>query len=77
VRGMGRDSSKVDKALFQRLESFVQCTSIYDIPALDKAVKGVEAIICANTYVPEVVVEGQLLLLRTAERGGVKVHLNL
>lgn len=72
VRGMGRNPDKVDEALLQRLESFVQCTSIYDIPGLDQAVKGVDAIICANTYEPEVVVEGQLLLLRAAERAGVK-----
>jgi uncharacterized protein YbjT (DUF2867 family) len=73
VRGMGRNKDKVDQALFQRLESFVQCTSIYDIPALDRAVKGVDAVVCANTYAPEVVLEGQLLLLRAAERAGVKI----
>lgn len=73
VRGLGRNPNKLPKGLSQRLESFVQSTSIYDIPALNRAVKGVDAIICAYTYAPEVVIEGQLLLLRAAERAGVKV----
>ena len=75
VRGLGRNPNKLPDDLSRRLESFVQSASIYDIPALDRAVKGVDAIICAYTYAPEVVVEGQLLLLRAAERAGVKVWL--
>jgi nucleoside-diphosphate-sugar epimerase len=73
VRGLGRDPDKVPKSILERLESFEIISDIYDIPALDRAVKGVDAIICAYTYASEVVVEGQLLLLRAAERAGVKV----
>ncbi|RDW59129.1 NmrA-like protein [Coleophoma crateriformis] len=73
VRGMGRDRNKVPESTLERLESFVQCTSIYDLPALDRAVEGVDAIVNANTYAAEVVLDGQLLLLRAAERAGVKI----
>ncbi|KAI3397028.1 hypothetical protein diail_11263 [Diaporthe ilicicola] len=72
VRGIGRDPDKVPASLRDNLEGFVTSTGIYDIPALDKAVAGVDAVICAYTFLPEVVVEGQLLLLRAAERAGVK-----
>lgn len=73
VRGLGRNREKVPEDILQQLENFVQYTGIYDIPALDRAVKGVDAIICAYTYAPEVVIEGQLLLLRAAERAGIKI----
>lgn len=73
VRGMGRDPAKVPVSIREKLEGFVTTTGIYDIPALDKAVSGVDAIVCAYGFSPEVVLEGQLLLLRAAERAGVKV----
>lgn len=73
VRGMGRDPAKVPASLREKLEGFVTSSGIYDIPALDKAVSGVDAIVCAYGFSPEVVLEGQLLLLRAAERAGVKV----
>ncbi|KAL1614111.1 hypothetical protein SLS56_012187 [Neofusicoccum ribis] len=47
--------------------------SIYDIAALDRAVAGVDAVICAYAALPEILLEGQLLLLRAAERAGVKI----
>lgn len=73
VRGMGRNPGKVSKDISSRLESFVQTTSIYDIPALDRAVKGVDATICAYTHTLEVVIEGQLLLLRATERADLNI----
>jgi len=73
VRGLGRSPDKLDAALTQKLEGFEKSSSIYDIDALDRAVKGVDAIVSAYTDLPEVVVEGQLLLLRAAERAGVKI----
>jgi nucleoside-diphosphate-sugar epimerase len=73
VRGIGRDSAKLPLSLRTKLESFVTSNGIYDIPALDRAVADVDAVVCAYGYAPEVVVEGQLLLLRAAERAGVKV----
>lgn len=74
VRGMGRDPAKVPASIREKLEGFVTTSGIYDIPALDKAVSGVDAIVCAYGFSPEVVLEGQLLLLRAAERAGVKVN---
>jgi len=73
VRALGRDPNKIPKSTFKKLESFVQIASIYDLPALDRAVKGVDAIVNAYPYDPEVVLEGQLLLFRAAERAGVKI----
>lgn len=73
VRGSGRSPDKLDKDITDRLESFVKTENIYDIPALDRAVAGVEAVISAVTPIPQVILEGQLLLLRAAERAGIKI----
>lgn len=73
VRGIGRDPEKLPVHIRQNLEDFVLSKGLYDIPALDRAVAGVDAVICAYGFLPEVLVEGQLMLLRAAERAGVKV----
>lgn len=72
VRGLGRNPAKLPATIRGNLEGFVTSTGIYDIPALDRAVSGVDAVICAYNFDPEIVVEGQLFLLRAAERAGVK-----
>ncbi|KAF5005484.1 hypothetical protein FDECE_8062 [Fusarium decemcellulare] len=72
VRGLGRNPDKLPKDIVDRLESFVKLKDVYDIPALDEAVKGVDAIISAVHYSPVALVDGQILLLRAAERAGVK-----
>lgn len=71
VRGLGRNPSKLDPTI--NLESFVQAKTYYDIPALDAAVSGVDAIIVAYMGTPELQVDGHLLLLRAAERAGVNI----
>ncbi|RTE85312.1 hypothetical protein BHE90_000057 [Fusarium euwallaceae] len=73
VRGLGRNPSKLPKDIADRLEGFVTQKDVYDIHALDKAVKGVDAIVSAVHYSPVAVVDGQILLLRAAERAGVKI----
>ncbi|KAK1496590.1 hypothetical protein CTAM01_08228 [Colletotrichum tamarilloi] len=75
VRGLGRDPSKLSPELAQSLESFVTSRNYYDIPALDKAVAGVDAIICAYNPTPLLDLDGCLLLLRAAERANVKVFM--
>lgn len=75
VRGLGRDPSKLEPQTLERLESYVKSSSYYDIPALEKAVAGVDAIICAYAPLPELDVEGQLLLLRAAERANIKIFI--
>lgn len=72
VRVVARTPSKMDLTLLERLESFFQSSTYYDIPALDHACSGVDAVICAFNGGTEIQVEGQLLLLRAAERAGVK-----
>ncbi|KAJ3530459.1 hypothetical protein NM208_g9320 [Fusarium decemcellulare] len=73
VRGLGRNPDKLPKDIIDHLESFITLKDVYDIPALDEAVKGVDAIISAVHYSPVALVDGQILLLRTAERAGVKI----
>lgn len=72
ARGFGRNPSKLPESVSSKLESFVQCESYHDIPALDKACAGVDAVICTYTPKPDAALDSQLLLLRAAERAGVK-----
>lgn len=71
VRGLGRSASKLKDAQHSKLESFVQVQNYYDIPALDRACAGVDAIICAYTGTPVMQLDAQLILLRAAERAGI------
>jgi NAD(P)-dependent dehydrogenase (short-subunit alcohol dehydrogenase family) len=75
VRGLGRNPDSLGPELAEQLESFVKSKSYYDIPALEKAVAGVDAII--NAYAPNAILDldGHLLLLRAAERAGIKIFL--
>ena len=41
---------------------------------MDRATRGVDAIICSFAAVPEMYMESQMLLIRAAERAGVKVR---
>lgn len=75
IRGLGRSPQKLEPSLLSQLESFVQSTAYYDVPALDQAVKDVDAVICAYSGVPELALDGQLLLLRAADRAGVRVSI--
>lgn len=73
VRGLARDPTKLNSELSIQLESFVQSENYYDVPALDKAVTGVDAIISAYNPQPLLNLDGNLLLLRAAERANIKV----
>ncbi|KAL0934954.1 uncharacterized protein CTRU02_209545 [Colletotrichum truncatum] len=73
VRGLGRNPQKLQSDLADSLESFVVIKDAYDIQALDQAVKGVDAIVSAPSGAFETALDGQILLLRAAERAGVKV----
>lgn len=75
VRGLGRNPSSLPSPISQNLESFIQSTSYYDIASLDKAVSDVDAIINAYAPVPLLDLDGHLLLLRAAERAGVKIFI--
>ncbi|KAK8019557.1 hypothetical protein PG990_004695 [Apiospora arundinis] len=67
VRGLGRSPQKLDPAI--QLESFVTIQNYHDdIPQLDAAMKGINAVIVANAGNAELQLEAQLLLLRAAER---------
>lgn len=72
IRGLGRSPDKLTPELTSCLESFVVSANYYDIAALDKACQGVDAVICAYSGLPELHLDGQLLLLRAAERAGIR-----
>lgn len=72
VRGLSRSPDKLSPEFHSSLESFITSSTYYDLPAIEKAVTGVDAIICAYANVPGLTLEGQLILLRAAERAGVK-----
>ncbi|CAN9173136.1 unnamed protein product [Alternaria alternata] len=73
VRGLARSARKLPKEVQDQLEGFEPMVGLHDIAAMDKAVVGVDAIICALAGLPEMFLETQLLLLRAAERAGVKI----
>lgn len=73
VRGLARNIDNLPEDVRSRLEGFETLSSPYDIAAMDRATKGVDAIICSFAGIPEMFMESQLLLLRAAERAGVKV----
>jgi hypothetical protein len=75
VRGLGRNPSKLPAATSAELEDFVTSSSYYDIAALDRAVAGVDAVICAYMGMPELHLDAQLLLIRACERAGIKRYL--
>jgi hypothetical protein len=75
VRGLGRSPDKLDRSLRKQLESFITSTSYSDVPALDRAVSGVDAVICAYGGLPELHLDAQLVLLRAVERAGVRRYL--
>ena len=74
VRGLGRSPSKLDGEIQKLLESFVKTKSYDDVKVIEKACQGVDAIVVAYSGKPELQLDGQLILLRAAERAGIKVH---
>jgi uncharacterized protein YbjT (DUF2867 family) len=66
VRGLGRTPSKLDASIASQLEGFVVSSAYHDVVALDAACAGVDAVVCAYNGMPELLVEGQLLLFRAA-----------
>ncbi|TVY55590.1 putative pinoresinol-lariciresinol reductase 3 [Lachnellula cervina] len=75
VRGLGRNPDSLSTELSSQLESFIKSTSYYDVPALEKAVSGVDAVINAYAPTPVLDLDGHLLLLRAAERAGIKIFI--
>ena len=73
VRGLGRSPENIDPALKDRLESFVQAANWYDCAAHDRAFAGVDAFVNAAASHGFLLLDHALLLLRAAERAGVKI----
>ncbi|KAL6404458.1 NmrA-like protein [Ilyonectria robusta] len=73
VHSLARKPNKLSKFFSEQLETFVKMKDIYEIPALDEAVKDVDAIISAVRFTSLSIVDGKILLLRAAERAGMKI----
>lgn len=73
VRGAARNPKNIPEAQFKSLEGFYQLSAWYDADSLRKALKGVDAVICAYTPTPSLALEGELLLVRLMEEEGIKV----
>lgn len=74
VRGLARNIDNLPADVRDRLEGFETMSDPHDIAAMDRATKGVDAIICSFAAVPEMFMESQMMLIRAAERAGVKVR---
>jgi hypothetical protein len=74
VRGLARSPQKLDSKLRGALESFEVCPGYEDVPSLNRACAGVDAIVCTYNMDPCLQIDGQLLLLRAAERAGIEVY---
>lgn len=58
IRGLGRSPDRLSTSISSRVESFVVSKVYNDIEALDKAVKGVDAVVCAYGGMPELALHG-------------------
>lgn len=76
VRGASRSSSKLPDSILEneKLENFLETSSWYDVETLRKAVKGVDAAVCAYSPIPALALEAELLLVRIMEEEGVRVR---
>jgi nucleoside-diphosphate-sugar epimerase len=74
VRGLGRSPHRLARETLAALERFETCSGYDDIPALDRACHGVDAVVCAYGMDPRLQLDGQLLLLRAAERAEVNIY---
>ncbi|KAM0425579.1 hypothetical protein ACHAPT_009110 [Fusarium lateritium] len=74
VRGLGRSPQKLDSQTLAALERFETSSGYDDMPALDRACTDVDAVVCAYNMDPRLQLDGQLLLLRAAERAGVEIY---
>ncbi|KAM0562176.1 hypothetical protein ACHAPJ_002621 [Fusarium lateritium] len=73
VRGLARNPDKLKPEISEKLDGFVRSQSYGDILALDQAMVGVDAVICAYTTDPILFLDGNLAVLRAAERAQVKI----
>lgn len=72
VRALGRNASKMPEELRSQLESFVEMTDFSDRSVYERACTDVDAIVVAWNEDPRLVLDAQLMLLRAAERTGIK-----
>lgn len=76
VRGLSRNSHKLDPAIASKIDKFVTCRDYFDTASFAEAVEGVDAVISALPPVASIIGAGQLALLLEADKAGVKVCQN-
>ncbi|KAH8887233.1 NAD(P)-binding protein [Thozetella sp. PMI_491] len=72
VRGLGRNPEKLETPLREKLESFIVSAGGQDQAAYEQACKNVDAVIVAWPAEALLIVDAQILLLREAEKAGIK-----
>ncbi|KAF2098910.1 NAD(P)-binding protein [Rhizodiscina lignyota] len=71
VRGLSRSKDKLSEKDLQSLEGFYELSSWYDVDAIRKSLRGVDAVVCAYSPVPVLALDAQVLLVRIMEEEGV------
>ncbi|QYT06331.1 NmrA domain-containing protein [Trichoderma simmonsii] len=72
VRGASRSIATLPDNIRGKLESLFETKSWYDAETLRKAMKGVDAVVCAYSPIPALALEAELLLVRIMEEEGIK-----
>ncbi len=75
MRGLGRSPSNPEYDVKGRLDSLCTTKSCNDIEAIEIGMSGVDAVICAYSPTPGLLLDGQPILLRAAERKRVTVSM--
>lgn len=72
VRGLARTTAKLPADLLAAPHAEYVDADAYDVGAYERACRDVDAVICAYRGVPALGLDAQLLLMRAADRAGVK-----
>lgn len=73
VSGTSRSIATLPDNVRGKLEGLFETKSWYDAETLRKAMKGVDAVVCAYSPIPALALEAELLLVRIMEEEGIKV----
>ncbi|KKP06917.1 hypothetical protein THAR02_00998 [Trichoderma harzianum] len=73
VRGASRSIAALPDNFRGKLEGLFETKSWYDAETLRKAMKGVDAVVCAYSPIPALALEAELLLVRIMEEEGIKI----
>ncbi|KAE8227136.1 hypothetical protein CF319_g337 [Tilletia indica] len=72
IRGLARTTSKLPKDLLEAPNAEYIDADAYDVQAYERACEDVDSVICAYRGIASLGLEAQLILMRAADRCGVK-----